>query len=174
MAEVIYTDLNKYVIIHVVKWRDARSGAIKWWEYRFFNLRHPGMGCYVERRLIEFAGEYGAVYRGPESMSIRELQEAANIWKDDAERSIPQQVVDELIDPTYEVVLQFLENEGGDRHLVEIRKYGDDEHQLWRDRQLVRGLSHLELSMEQDKKIASAGVTVLGTKQLLCQLAAFR
>ena len=168
MAEVIYTDLNKYVIIHVVKWRDPRSGDIKWMEYRFFNLRPPGMGYYVERRQVEFVAEYGAVYRGPVSMSIRELQQEANIWKDDAERSIPQQVVDELNDPTYEVVLQFLENEGDDRHLVEIRKYGDDVHQLWRDHQLVKGLSHLELSMEQDKKIAS------GTKQLLCQLAAFR
>jgi hypothetical protein len=152
MAEVIYTDLNKYVIIHVVKWRDPKSGDIKWMEYRFFKMRPPGMGCYVERRLIEFVAEYGAVYRGPMTMSIRELQLEANVWKDDAERSIPQQVVDELNDPTYEVVLQFLENEGDDRHLVEIRKYANDDHQLWRDRQLLKRLNSEEFEMELQLK----------------------
>jgi hypothetical protein len=143
MAEVIYTDLNKYVIIHMVKWTDPRSGNINRMEYRYVSIRPPGIGCYVERRLNGWA---------PVSMSIRELQQEANILKNDAERNIPQQVVDELKNPTYEVVLQFQENEGDDRHLVEIRKYANDDHQLWRDRQLLKRLNSEEFAMELQLK----------------------
>jgi hypothetical protein len=107
-------------------------------EYRFIELR-PHNGCYVEKRLNGWA---------PVSMSIKEFQEEANIWKNDAERNIPQEVVDELKNPTYEVVLQFQELLGDDRHLVEIRKYANDEHQLWRDRQLLKRLNSEEFAME--------------------------
>jgi hypothetical protein len=143
MAEVTYTDLSKYVIIHMVKWTDPRSGKINRMEFRYIELRHPGMGCYVERRLNGW---------GPVFMSIRELQDLANIWKNDVECNIPQQVVDELINPTYEVVLQFQENEGDDRHLVEIRKYANDDHQLWRDRHLLKRLNSEEFAMELQLK----------------------
>ena len=143
MAEVIYTDLSKYVIIHMVKWTDPKSGEINRWEFRFIELRPPGMGCYVEKRLNGWA---------PVSMSIKELQEEANIFKNDAERNIPQEVVDELKKPTYEVVLQFQERRGDDRHLVEIRKYANDDHQLWRDRQLLKRLNSEEFEMELQMK----------------------
>ena len=70
MEEVIYTDLSKYVIIHMVKWTDPRSGKNNRLEYRFIRLRPPGMGYYVEKRLNGWA---------PVFMSIKELQEEANI-----------------------------------------------------------------------------------------------
>jgi hypothetical protein len=65
-----------------------------------------------------------------QSLTMTELQTLVNLWKNDSERAVLQQVVDELTKPTYEVVLQFQERWGDDRHLVEIRKYANDDHQL--------------------------------------------
>lgn len=144
MAELIYTDLSKYVIIHMGKWTDAR-GEINREEYRYIQLPK---GCYVEKRLNGWA---------PVSMSIQEFQGLANLLKDDPERNIPQQVVDELKNPTYEVVLQFQEKERKERHLVEIRKYANDDFQRWRDRLFVERLNSEEfaneLQLKQQRKL---------------------
>jgi hypothetical protein len=142
MAEVSYTDLNKYVIIHMLKWVDMRNGVIHRVEYRVVKYMSPGTGLYLEK------WQDGAV----QQLSIKELQTYVNLWKNDTEHNIPQQVVDELNNPTYEVVLQFQKNEGDVRNLVEIRKYPNDDHQLWCDRQFVKRMNPSEFVMEQTKK----------------------
>jgi hypothetical protein len=119
MTEVTYTDLNEYVIIHMLKWMDPRSGEIHRVEYRCCRYLSPGVGWYLEK------WQDGVV----QSLTMTELQALVNLWKNDSERAVPQQVVDELTKPTYEVVLQFQERWGDDRHLVEIRKYANDDHQ---------------------------------------------
>jgi c-di-AMP phosphodiesterase-like protein len=87
-----------------------------------------------------------------QSLTMTELQTLVNLWKNDSERAVLQQVVDELTKPTYEVVLQFQERWGDDRHLVEIRKYANDDHQLWRDRHLLKRLNPEEFAMERQMK----------------------
>ena len=139
MSEVIYTDLSKYVIIHMHKWVDPRTHEIHRVEYRWCRYLAPATGRYLDR------WEDGKV----ESLSMREFATYVNRWKNDAEYSIPQQVVAELINPTYEVVIQFQTNEGGDRHLNEIRQYAPDDHQLWRDRHLLKRLNPEEFASEQ-------------------------
>jgi hypothetical protein len=142
MVEVTYTDLNKYVILHMSKWVDPRSGEIHRVEYRRCRYLSPGVGWYLAK------WQDGEV----QTLSRKELQAYVNLWKNDSENNIPHQVVDELKNPTYEVVLQFQENEGVDRHLVEIRKYANDDHQLYRDRHLLKRLNSEEFAMELQLK----------------------
>ncbi len=142
MADVTYTDLNKYVILHMLKWVDPRSGVIHRVEYRRCKYLSPGVGWYLD------FWQDGKV----QSLTVKELQASVNLWKNDEEHNIPQQVVDELTNPTYEVVLQFQEHRGEDRHLVEIRKYATDDHQLWIDRRLVMWLNPEEVAREQRMK----------------------
>ena len=139
MSEVIYTDLSKYVIIHMHKWVDDRTHEIHRVEYRWCRYLAPATGRHLDM------WQDGRV----QSLTVSELQSSVNLWKDDSEHSIPQQVVDELTNPTYEVVIQFQTNEGGDRHLNEIRQYAPDDRQLWRDRHLLKRLNPGEFAAEQ-------------------------
>ena len=76
----------------------------------------------------------------------KELETYVELWKDDKEYKTPQQVVDQLKNPTCEVVLPFQEHEVIDRHLVEIRQYKTNDHQLWRDGQFVKQVGYREVS----------------------------
>jgi hypothetical protein len=93
MTEVTYTDLNKYVILHMSKWVDPRSGEIHRVEYRWCRYLSPGVGRYLDM------WQDGKV----KSLTMRELQTLVKLWKNDSEHAVPQHVVDELINPTYEV-----------------------------------------------------------------------
>jgi glutamine synthetase adenylyltransferase len=156
MAEVIYTDLNKYVILHMSTWLDPRSGVIHLVEYRNVKYLPPATGRYLE------TCQDGLV----QPLSKKELQTYINLWHE-----IPQDVVDELNNATYEVVLQFQQKEGVNRHLVEIRKYRDDRHEMWRDRQLVKRMNPSELAMEQEKSVY--GRVECKMDNLLSKLASF-
>ena len=64
-------------------------------EYRNVKYLSPGTGWYLQKY------EDGRA----QTLSIKQLHASVNLWKDDTEHEIPQQVMDELQNPTYEVVL---------------------------------------------------------------------
>lgn len=144
MAQVTYTDLNKYVIVHVSKWEDPKTGKIHRVEYRARKNLHPG-GDRHETNLEKW---HDGVH--VETLSATQLLARIRQWKYDPEPAIPDRVWWEVVQPKYDVLVQWKENEGGDIHLVEIIKYHQEKvFKLMRDgkciyRTMTRDMYHLE------------------------------
>ena len=118
MAEVTYTDLNKYVIVHMSKWVDPVSGKIHRVEYRARKYLSPAKDMYEANTLEKWQDDLLV-----ETLSASQLLSRIEQWKHDPEPVIPDRVWWELVQPKYDVLVQWKENEGDDIHLVEIRKY---------------------------------------------------
>jgi hypothetical protein len=110
MAEVTYTDLNKYVIVHVSKWEDPKSGEIHRVEYRARKYLASRADSYEVNTLEKWQDG-----RMVETLSARQLLVWIEQWKHDPEPAIPKQVWRELALPTYDVLVQ------GNTHTV--RRY---------------------------------------------------
>lgn len=145
MAEVTYTDLNKYVIVHMSKWVDPMSGEIHRVEYLCPKYLPPD--SYEANTLEKWQDDLLV-----ETLSARQLLARIEQWKYDPEPAIPKQVWLELVQPTYDVLVQWKENEGDDRHLVEIRKYHMGRvFELMRDRECIYHMTKDMYEVEEEK-----------------------
>ena len=147
MADVTYTDLNKYVIVHMSKWVDPVSGKIHRVEYRARKYPPPAVDRYEANTLEKWQDD---VLVG--TLSASQLLARIEQWKYDPEPVIPKQVWWELVQPKYDVLVQWKENEGDDRHLVEIRKYHmGSVFELMRDRECIYHMTKSMYEVEEEK-----------------------
>lgn len=147
MADVTYTDLNKYVIVHMSKWGDPVSGKIHRVEYRAREDPRPARDRYEADTLEKWQDDLLV-----ETLSARQLLVRIKQWKYDPEPAMSQQVWLELAQPTYDVLVQWKENEGDVRHLVEIRKYHmGRSFDLVRDRECIYHMTKDMYEVEEEK-----------------------
>ena len=118
MAEVSYTDLNKYVIIHMSKWVDPKSKKIHRVEYRAQKLP-PGVDLKesYEMKILEKWQDGRFV----ETLSAYQLSILMEDWPFHPEPVMLMRVLRER--PRYNVLVQWKINEGDGIHLMEIIKY---------------------------------------------------
>jgi len=146
MADVTYIDLDKYVIVQWSKWKDPNSGKIHRVEYRARKDLPPG-GDRHETNLEKWQDGVHV-----ETLSATQLLARIEQWKYDPEPAIPNRVWWEVVQPKYDVLVQWKQNEGDDKHLVEIRKYHmESEFKLMRDRECIYHMTKSMYDMEEEK-----------------------
>ena len=100
------------------KWVDPVSGKIHRVEYRARKYPPPAVDRYEANTLEKWQDDLLV-----ETLSASQLRVLIDNWTHDPEPARPDRVWWELGQPTYDVLVQWKENEGDDIHLVEIRKY---------------------------------------------------